>query len=173
MGECNRTGGSFSTCLRSDVAAGQAPLLQILLVIFLGGIELYGGHNLRRDRLGVAVRLLQGFLRGLGLRGLFGGVEEDRGSVLRAPVWALTVQLRGIVVLPKDFEQVGILYLGWVELDLHGFGMSGPIGANFLVSWTIGLSAGVADAGGSHARNLPEGSFDSPKTSCCKGGFRH
>jgi len=87
------------------VAAGQAPLLQILLVIFLGGIELYGGHNLGHDRLGVAMRLIERFLRGLGLRRLFRGMEEDGGTILCAPVRTLTVQLGGIVVLPEDFER--------------------------------------------------------------------
>src|SRR5208283_491314 len=91
ISECNRTGGPFSTCLRSDVTAGQAPLLQILLVIVLGGIELDCSHNLGDDRLRVTVRLIERFLRGLGLRRLFEGVKEDRGAVLRAPVRALTV----------------------------------------------------------------------------------
>jgi hypothetical protein len=42
-----------------DVTAGEAALLQILLVIILGGKERYRGNDLGRDGLGITVRLLQ------------------------------------------------------------------------------------------------------------------
>src|SRR5215472_16703682 len=98
---------------------------------------------------------------------------ENRCAVLRAPVRALAVHLRRIVILPKDFQQIVITDFGWIELDLHGFGMASPGSANFFICRILGAPAGVADAGGDHSRQLAETSFDSPKTPRCECGFLH
>src|SRR5208282_6564963 len=116
-----------------------AALFQILLVVVLRGKERHGGNDLGDDRLGVAVRLLDRFFRGL-RRGLLGRrVEEDGGAILRAPVRALAVELRGIVVLPENFEQVGVANLGGIEINFYGLGVAGAIGANFFVRGAVGI----------------------------------
>src|SRR5579864_999695 len=129
------------------MATRQAALLQILLVIVLGGIERDRGDDLGGDWLRVFVRLVERFLRSLRFLRLFGRMIENRGSVLRAPVRTLAVDLRRIVVLPENFKQVGIADLGRVIVDFHRLGVSGAVGANFLVGWILGLAADVPDAG--------------------------
>ena len=54
------------------------------------------------------MRIFQRFLRSLGRSLLLGCTEEDSGTVLRAPVRALAVELRGVVVLPENFQQIGV-----------------------------------------------------------------
>src|SRR5580658_9474500 len=88
--------------LRLDMAAGHATLLQILLVIVLGGEERHCGEDLGGYRLRVAMRFLQRLLGGLRGGLLFPRVKEDGGAVLCAPVRTLAVELRGVVVFPKN-----------------------------------------------------------------------
>ncbi len=85
-----------------DVAASQATLLQILLVIVLGLVERLGRNDLRHNRLAEAARSFQRLFRGLGLGFLLRRVKEDRRAVLRSPVGALAVELRRIVILPES-----------------------------------------------------------------------
>src|SRR5579864_5041122 len=101
---CNVREDPPSSKLGIDVATGQAALLQILLVIVLGRIKRYSRDDLGCNRLGVTMRRFECFFRGLSLRLLLRGMKEDRGAVLRAPVLALAVHLRGIVVLPENFQ---------------------------------------------------------------------
>src|SRR5579863_10401245 len=98
---------------------------------------------------------------------------KDGGAVLRAPVGALAVELSGVVVLPENFQQVGVVDLDGVEFDFDGFGMAGAIGADIFVGGTVGLAAGIADTGRLHTGQGAEGSFDSPETSGCECGFFH
>ncbi len=81
------------------------------------------------------------------MRLLLGRMKENRGAVLRAPVRALAVHLRGIVVLPENFQQVGIADFGGIEFDFHGFGVAGAVGADFFIGRILGLAAGIADPG--------------------------
>src|SRR5580704_2461801 len=91
----------------SDMAAGQPPLLEIALVVFFGTPE-----SLRRFDPGDDASRLESPFRsqlldlGPGLRFLFGGMEEDGGSVLRAPVGTLPVQRGGIVQRKEGIEQL-------------------------------------------------------------------
>ena len=119
------------------------------------------------------MRLLQRFFRGLRRGLLLRRVEEDGGTVLRAPVRSLAVELRGVVVLPEDFQQVCVAHLRRIVLDLNRFGVAGAIGTNFFVGGIVGVSAGIAHAGGYYAGHLAEGGFDSPETSRCECGFFH
>jgi len=143
----SRDGNEAHHPLGIDMAAGQAALFQILLVVVFRGVKRNRRDNLRRDRFGIAVRLLQRLFRSLGLRLLLGRMEKNRGAVLRTPVRALAVDLGGIVVFPENFQQVGIGDFGGIELDFDGFGVARAIGTDFLIGWVFRLAAGVADAG--------------------------
>jgi hypothetical protein len=99
-------------------------------------------------------------------------MEKDRRAILCAPVRALAVQLRGIVIFPENLEQIFVANLGGIELDFHSLGVTGAVGADIFVGRIVHLSAGVADTGGDDARNLAEGGLDSPETACRKRGLR-
>src|SRR5947209_6473549 len=88
--------------LRLNVATGQTALLQILLMVILRREKRHGGDDLRGDGLRITVGVFQRLFGSLSFFGLFRRMEEDGGAILRAPVRALPVQLRGIVVLPKN-----------------------------------------------------------------------
>ncbi len=91
--------------MASDVAAHHAALLQILLVVLLGLPEVRSRRHLGHDRRAKGSRCVQ--LRDLCpcRRGLFLRMREDHAAVLRAPVRALPVQLRGIVQREKRIQQ--------------------------------------------------------------------
>src|ERR1700683_1001505 len=114
--------------LSFDVATGHAALFQILLVIVLGGIERDRGDDLRGNWFGVTMRFFERFFRGLRLGLLLRRVVEDGGAVLRAPVRALAVELRGVVILPENFQQVGVANLRGIEFHFYRLGVAGTIG---------------------------------------------
>ena len=66
------------------------------------------------------MRFFEGVLRSHGLRLLVGTVKENGGAVLRTPIGTLAIYLRGIVILPEYFEQIGIMDLRRIEFDLDG-----------------------------------------------------
>jgi len=142
-------------------------------VIVFSFVEGSRGNNLRDDRLSICSRLSALLLRALSRGLLFGVVIENRGTILRSRVGPLPVQLRGIVVLPEDIQQLFIGNLGRIIVDLDRFGMPGAIRTNIFVRRILHLPARVTDAGGDHARQLAEGSFYSPKTSCSKSSLSH
>src|SRR5579872_2342704 len=117
--------------------------------------------------------LLKGLLGCQCLRLLLRRVEKDGGTILRAPIRPLAVNLGGIVVLPENLEQVGIRHFGGVEVDFHGLGVAGAVSANLLIGWTVGVPAGIADASRDHAWNLPKRMFHSPEASCCERSLLH
>ena len=92
---------------------------------------------------------------------------------MAAVVWALAVQLRGIVVLPEDLEQLIVADLCGIVFNFDSFGMPRSVAANVFVAGIRKFAAGVADARRGHARNLPEARFHSPETPCCKCSFCH
>src|SRR6185437_3242268 len=98
---------------------------------------------------------------------------EDCRAVLLAEVRALTVQLRGIVVLPENIEQVFIGNSGGVVIDLDRFRMACGVGANVFVGGVLHLTADVTDAGSGYARNLTKRRFYAPETSSCESCFCH
>ena len=81
------------------------------------------------------MRIFQHFLGSLRLGLLFRRMKEDRSAVLSTPIRTLPVHLRGIVILPKDFQQIVILHLGGIKLYLYGFRVAGAICADFFVGW--------------------------------------
>src|SRR5580704_19774473 len=96
----------YVICLGLNVAGRQALFLQILLVVILSFEEGLCGNNLGDDRLAEAVGFFQLFFGSLGRSLLFRAVEKNRRTILLTPIWPLAVELSGIVVLPKDFEQL-------------------------------------------------------------------
>src|SRR6476660_9196205 len=100
-------------------------------------------------------------------------MEEDRRAVLCAPVRALAVELGGIVVLPENLQQVGVGDLGGIEVDLDGFCVASPIGADLLIGRIVGMATDVTHAGRSYTRKLPKCGFNSPKTACGECCFLH
>src|SRR5262245_15537896 len=100
------------------VAAPEAPLLEVLLVVLLGAPERLRGLDRGGDRLPEAAALLEVLLALPGDRLLLGRVEEDDRAVLLAEIGALAVELGGVVVLPEDAEEVLVLHLRGVEVHL-------------------------------------------------------
>src|ERR1700730_4640270 len=100
-------------------------------------------------------------------------MKEDRGAVLGSPIRTLPVELSRIVVLPEPVQEFLVGKRGRIVFDFHRLGVAGAIGANILVSGISEVSAGVANPGRDHARQLAESGFNSPETACRKGGFSH
>src|SRR5579863_3631754 len=155
------------------MARREALLFQILLMIILGLEESLCRNNLGDDGLAEAVLFFQSLFRRLGCGFLLRGVKEDCRAILLAPVWPLPVELRGIVVLPEDFEQLIVGKPGGIVIDFDGLGMPGRVSANLFVSWVGRVATDVADPGRDHSRQLAEGCFNSPETPCSKSSFSH
>ena len=98
---------------------------------------------------------------------------ENRRPVLGSPVWALAIDLRSIVILPEDLQEIVVGDLGGIEFHFDGFGVAGAVGANFFIGGILGFAADVADARGDHSGYLAESRFHSPETSCCECGLLH
>src|ERR1700674_6002849 len=110
----------------------EALLFEVLLVVILGLEESYGRNNLGDHGLAEAPGFFQLLFRSLGGGFLFWSVKEDCRAILLAPVRPLPVKLRGIVVLPEDFEQLGVGKLGGVVIDLYNRGVAGRLLDNLL-----------------------------------------
>ena len=142
-------------------------------MVVLGFVESDGGNNLRHDgaaELSCFFAFLPGSSRGLLL---LRRMEKNCRAVLRAEIRALPVQLRGIVVLPENVQQVFIRDFGGIVLDFNRFGVTGPIAANVFIGWILRVSAGIAHACSTDAGNLAERGFNTPETSCRKRCFGH
>ena len=93
-------------------------------MIFLGAVELGGGHNLRDDWPMELAGLIEASLRFLGgLPLVLVGVKNDR-SILGPDIRSLPVERGRIVNLPKDFEQLLERHARWIVFDLDHFGVS-------------------------------------------------
>lgn len=96
--------------------------VQVSLVVVLCIPPLAGRHNIGDDL--VLPPLLVGFLSDvLGDALLLVVVVENARAVLRAGVWTLLVQRRGVVHLVEVFEELSVGDLLWVVEDLDGFGV--------------------------------------------------
>src|SRR5919197_4050512 len=153
-----------------DAGAAQAAvavghLVEVLLVVVLGVVEVAGGRDLGRDLAEPA--LVQRALVALerGARGgrllVVGGV--DRRAVLGADVVALAHALRRVVALPEHLQQLVVRALRGVVDDQHGLGVAGAAAADLLVGGVRRVAAGVADGGGDDAGRLPEEALGAPE----------
>jgi len=140
-------------------------LVQVLLVVVLGEVELAGRDDLGGD---VAVAGFAQLLAELGGR-LLGGrlllrtVVEDRRTVLGADVVALAHALGRVVRLPEHLDQLGVGDLLRIEHDANRLRVPGPAGADLLVGRVLGEPALVAHSGGDHAGDLPERTLLAPE----------
>src|ERR1700676_1339290 len=114
----------FTFSLSLNVAACLAALFEVALVVFLGAPE-----SLRRlDPGDDAFRLESAFGGelldlGPGLLLLLGGMEEDSGPVLGAPIGSLAVERGGIVQREERIEDVLVAHLLGIEIQLDHLGM--------------------------------------------------
>src|SRR5437660_5023400 len=141
----------------------------IILVIGLGRIEAFERNNLRYDRAGKYLRLIE--LRDVGLRDalLFIVRIKDRRSVLSAFIGALTVQLGRIVRNREEHaQQFSVGDLRGIVDDLNRFGVAGVAGAHQLIFGSLSLSAGVAGGRGDYSPDVLEYGLHAPETSSGK-----
>src|SRR5690349_20531553 len=75
---------------------------------------------------------------------LYGRVVENRRTVRRADVVALTIQGRRVVHREKDAQEVGVGNMFGIEFYLYDFGMSGRFRADFLIRRIFLMPARIA-----------------------------
>ena len=126
-----------------DVGMRRIPFQEILVVRF-GAIKAPAGLDLRHDRRVESPRLVELGYEGLRDVALLGIHRKDRGSVLRADIRSLTVELRRIVNhREKHLQDSPVRDYTWVEGDLHGLGVAGLSCAHALVLGRALFSTGV------------------------------
>ena len=117
-------------------------------MIWLCLIERLQGHNFRHDRTREDFRAVELSDVGFGDALLFVAAVEDRRSLLRAFVWALSVELRGIVRhREEDAVQFSVGDLLGILYNLPGLGVSGLSVADSLHMLEDGLDTPEASAG--------------------------
>jgi hypothetical protein len=142
--------------------------LVIALVIFLGAVEFRGRHYLRHDRPAEFAGFVEAALRFLGrLPLVLIGLKNDR-TVLRAEVRSLPVERRGIVNLPKYFEQLLERHARRVILDLHDFGVSRLAAADGSIVRFRDGAARVSNGHVDDALDRAKSRLDSPEASGAK-----
>lgn len=107
--------------MAGTLVAGRV-VLEVELVILLGGPPLAGGGNLG-DNLALVPLLVCLCGDVAGNLFLLVVVEVDGGAVLGAGVGPLPVEGGGIVHAVEEFEELAVGDLGRVEDDLGGFGV--------------------------------------------------
>lgn len=145
-----------------------AALGEIALVIFFRAPKLRRRLDLRHDRPRKPAALVDLVLGCFRHGFLFGRMIENHGAILRADIGALAIQCRWIVFRPENIEQIFVTDLRGIEFHLDDFGVTGFVAANVLVSRIILFSAGIANGCSSHAGQIPESFFHTPKTACAK-----
>src|SRR6266852_1182370 len=109
-------------------------ILEVILMVVLGGIESLEGLDLRDDRPGVDLCSVE--LRDVGLRDalLLRAAVEDRGAVLGASVRTLAIPLRGIVRdREKNHQELAVGELRRIVGDADRFGVAGDAHAHTFV----------------------------------------
>ena len=123
-----------------DVAADHAALFKVLLVVFLSLPEGCGRDDPGCD--GFAERaggVELGNFR-IGLCGLIVRFAKDNGAVLGAPVWALAVELGGVVEGEEGVEEGLVGDTLGIKGKLNDLCVPGAIGTDFLVDVSVGWS---------------------------------
>src|ERR1700682_2905104 len=90
---------------------------------------------------------------------------ENDGSILRPNVGPLSIQRGGIVVRPKNVEQLVVTDLRGIELHFHDLGVAGFIRANIFVGRVFLFAPGIANSGFSDAFEPAKSFLNAPKTS--------
>src|SRR5919108_73496 len=142
-------------------AGRAAALLEVLLVVVLGLVEGRRRLDLRHDRR-APVRLLAR-LRAQRELLLLLVVEEDDRAVLVADVPSLAVELRRIVLVPEDVEQLFVSDELRVEGHFDDLGMPGRVRADIFVRRILERATGVTDARPGDAFDLAKRRLDAPE----------
>lgn len=101
-------------------------------------------------------------------------VVEDARAVLGSAVWTLGVEGCGVVHAVEEFEELAVGDLGWVVVELDGFGVASTSTANTSVAWALGIASNIANTRivqSATSEALAEHVLDSPKATCSQSGF--
>src|SRR5258708_19205408 len=98
---------------------------------------------------------------------------ENARPILRAEVWALAIQLRRVVIFPKDVQKLIVRHLGRIVVHFHRLGVSGAVRTHVFVGRVPQFPTGITHTSSRYARNLAERGFNSPKTPSRKCSFWH
>ena len=90
--------------------------------------------------------------------------RENRGSILGADIIALTHTLRRVVAFPEYLQQFFETDDGWVEYDVHDFGVTREAGSDFTICRVGRYAARVPHRRAVHAGCLPEAPLGTPET---------
>src|SRR5262249_25534125 len=129
----------------------------------LGGEELAEGFERGDDGPWKMLGLVQGADFGFG--GLLLGLAsmKNRGAGLRANVVALTVELRRIVGIKEDVEEVVVVVFGGIVGDANAFRVTRVAAADGFVVGGFARAAGVAAGDVGHAFELLKRGFGTPE----------
>src|SRR3546814_770927 len=139
------------------IAVGDA--LEIVLVFRLRLPKVSCRRNFRNDALRPQAGRIDIGYRFFGRATLLVTRVEDRGTVARAAVVALTVQRRRIMDLEEKLEQIPIGRLVGVEDDLDRL----SVGAMISVGRIRHVATGIADSGRKNAWPAPYQLLHSPE----------
>ena len=150
------------------IAVALRMMKQVCLMIWLREPKLAGfgnAENLGGNRSSTGLgegftKSLPGLFRQLSL--FLGGVNNHR-TILAAPIVALTITLSGIVIFPKDFQQVSRARAGRVVDYAGSFGVSGLTCAHVLVAGVWQMTSHIPHRRVNDARLAPIDAFHSPK----------
>lgn len=94
---------------------------------------------------------------------------KDDGAILCAGVVALAVQRRGIMRLPKRFDDFLVGSFRGIELDLDDFRVAGITLADLFVGRVFGVAACVTAGDGFDAGQHLEERFSTPEAAAAEG----
>src|SRR5579872_961394 len=95
-------------------------------------------------------------------------MKKYRCAILLAVVGPLPIELRRIVVLPKDVQEIAIRDLIRVKCNLYNFRVPSLIRADVLIRGILQVSTHVTHGRRGDAGNFTERRLDSPETPCSK-----
>lgn len=151
------------------VAVGRrGGLLVIVLMILLGWPEFIGRDYLSSHIITFLPKLIGQLHSNLLL--VFVRIENRR-TILRADVRALTIDLGEIVGLKEQLYQLLITCFRRVEDDLDGLCVAGPAGANLLIRWMSHVAASITDHSGYYAGCVFKMILSAPETAGCEERF--
>ena len=144
-----------------QVAVARGILVEVVLVVVLGAVEVLQRFYLHDDGVSIVALLLLHDLNDDGQIALVG--EVDAGAIAGALVLALPVEAGGVDGLHKHTEeelQVGLLV---VVSDVYGLGVAGGVGIDLLVGGVPGMSVSKAHFGLQYAPDLLEEMLAAPE----------
>src|ERR1700678_3576169 len=98
-------------------------------------------------------------------------MREDHAAILRAPIWALTIDLGGIMHGEERIQQRFVGKTGWIEGDFDDLRMAGAVRTDFFIGWMFEVAACVSYGRVDNTCDLAKTGLYAPKTSCSKCRF--